>query len=452
MAHIVIVGNGIAGVSTARNIRKISDDRISIISSETSPFYARTALKHVYLKEVLFEHTHPYEDWFWKKNDIELLQDHVIEIKPKSNTLLLAHLGAVQYDKLVLATGSTSVKLNIPGSEFNRIQSLYSKNDLDLLEINTATNHCKNAVVVGGGLIGFQMVEMLLSRSIQVTFIVRENKLLEYLLSEDESNMLFKHLEKYGVDVKLNTEIKEFFDDGNGCVGSVLTNHDELIPCDFVGVCIGVKPNINFLKNSGIESRRGILVDDYLLTNIPNIYAAGACVEIISDRNNKGVIIAQWQSGKQMGSCLAQTLSGHPKVFVQGNTHLLTSFLKLTYQKYGTVSSDLSLPSQEEHFYWKCENEELSLRIAFDTQSNKIMGISVIGLKLRSDLVLNWIKKKKTLKYALTHLSDALYLGEFAVTYTEEIIRAYNKMYNGSLKAKTFKWKRVLKLSNKYID
>lgn len=447
MAHIVIVGNGIAGVSTARHIRKISDDRISIISSETSAFYARTALKHVYLKEVLFEDTHPYEDWFWKKNDIELLQDHVIEIKPNNNTLLLAHLGAVQYDKLILATGSTSVKLNIPGSEFNRIQSLYSKNDLDLLEINSAVNHCKNAVVIGGGLIGFQMAEMLLSRNIQVTFIVRENKLLEYLLSEAESNMLYKHLEKFGVEVKLNTEAKEFFDDGNGCVGSVLTNHDELIPCDFVGVCIGVKPNINFLKNSGIESRRGILADEYLQTNIPGVYAVGACVEIISSHTNKGAIIADWQSGKQMGSCLAQTLNGHPKAFVQGEVHLQASFLKLAYQKYGTVSSDFSLPSQEEHFYWRSENEELCIRIAFDTQSNKIMGISVIGLKLRSDLVFKWINKKKSLKYALTHLSGALYQGEFAPTYTEEIIRAYNKMYNGNLKAKTFKWKRILKLS-----
>ena len=158
-------------------------------------------------------------------------------------------------------------------------------------------------------------------------------------------------------------------------------------------------------------------------------------------------IIADWQSGKQMGSYLAQTLNGHPKAFVQGEVHLQASFLKLAYQKYGTVSSDFSLPSQEEHFYWRSENEELCIRIAFDTQSNKIMGISVIGLKLRSDLVFKWINKKKSLKYALTHLSDALYQGEFAPTYTEEIIRAYNKMYNGNLKAETFKWKRILKLS-----
>ncbi len=107
---IVIIGNGISGITCARNIRKQGDDGITVISSETEHFYSRTALMYIYMGHMKYEHIKPYEDWFWEKNRIKLVKDHVTSIDIKGKKLLLQTGSSIQYDKLVIATGSVSNK------------------------------------------------------------------------------------------------------------------------------------------------------------------------------------------------------------------------------------------------------------------------------------------------------------------------------------------------------
>jgi len=103
MEHIVIIGNGIAGVSAARHIRKNSDKQITIISAESNYFFSRTALMYVYMGHMKFEHTQPYENWFWKKNRIDLVKGFVTEVKHENKTLILQDGRSVNYDKLIIA-------------------------------------------------------------------------------------------------------------------------------------------------------------------------------------------------------------------------------------------------------------------------------------------------------------------------------------------------------------
>ena len=106
MEHIVIIGNGISGVTLARHIRKNSNKKITIVSAETDYFFSRTALMYVYMGHMKFEHTQPYENWFWEKNRIELKKGFVQTIETHSKTLHFAKGDTLQYDKLILATGS----------------------------------------------------------------------------------------------------------------------------------------------------------------------------------------------------------------------------------------------------------------------------------------------------------------------------------------------------------
>jgi len=106
MNQIVIIGNGIAGVTAARHIRKKSDKRIIIVSAESKYFFSRTALMYVYMGHLTFEHTQPYEDWFWKKNNIELKEGLVTAINTSSKTLQFTDNTSLNYDKLIIATGS----------------------------------------------------------------------------------------------------------------------------------------------------------------------------------------------------------------------------------------------------------------------------------------------------------------------------------------------------------
>ena len=155
MSSIVIIGNGIAGVTAARHIRKRSDHQITIISSETKHFYSRTALMYIYMGHMKFENTKPYEDFFWKKNRINLVFDHVEKVVPSSNRLQLKSGATIPYDILIIASGSKSNKFGWPGQDLKGVQSPYGYPDLELMEENTkGINH---AVMVGGGLIGIEM-------------------------------------------------------------------------------------------------------------------------------------------------------------------------------------------------------------------------------------------------------------------------------------------------------
>ena len=137
MAHLVIIGNGISGVTTARHVRKRSDDKITIISAETDHFFSRTALMYIYMGHMRFEDTKPYEDWFWEKNRIELKRARVTGIDYQAKELSFEDGATMSYDKLVLALGSKSNKFGWPGQDLPGVQGLYNYQDLELLEKNT---------------------------------------------------------------------------------------------------------------------------------------------------------------------------------------------------------------------------------------------------------------------------------------------------------------------------
>ena len=289
MEHIVIIGNGISGITVARHIRKNSDKKITIISAETDYFFSRTALMYVYMGHMKFNHIQPYENWFWKKNRINLVRSYVSAVKHQEKKLLLSNCDIISYDKLIIATGSKYNKFGWPGQDLSGVQGFYSKQDLDLIEANAPDKEiCKRAVVVGGGLIGIELVEMLRSRDIPVTFLVRETSFWNGVLASGESQMINEHILEHRIDLRLNVNLVEILPDENGRAKAVVTDKGETIACSVVGLTAGVSPNIDFLKDSGIELGKGVKVNRYLETNIKDIYAIGDCAEqykAIGNRN-----------------------------------------------------------------------------------------------------------------------------------------------------------------------
>ena len=166
--HVVIIGNGIAGITAARYIRKMSNRRITVISSETEFFFSRTALMYVYMGHLRWKDLKPYEDHFWRENEIELKLAHVRKVDPRLNSLIFDSGEQLDYDILILATGSVPRKLGCKGEDLQGVQGLVSKQDLELLERNSI--NCKKAVIVGGGLIGVELAEMLTTRKLDINF------------------------------------------------------------------------------------------------------------------------------------------------------------------------------------------------------------------------------------------------------------------------------------------
>ena len=442
MQHIVIIGNGISGITTARHVRKRSDAKITVISAETDHFFSRTALMYIYMGHMKYEHTKPYEDWFWKKNRIELKRAFVERIDTAQKILSFSGGETMNYDKLVLATGSKPNKFGWPGQDLKAVQGLYSYQDLESMERNT--KEISRAVIVGGGLIGIEMAEMLLSRNIPVTFLVRESSFWNNVLPQGESEMINRHIREHHVDLRLNAELKEILSDDNGRARAIVTGNGEEIPCQFVGLTAGVSPNTEFLEGSGIETKRGILVDPYLQTNVPDVYAVGDCAEFKIPNGERRPIEQVWYTGRMMGEAVAATLTGDQTRYNPGHWFNSAKFFDIEYQTYGWVWAKPK--ENEDDFYWEHESGKICLRLRWDKNSGKLLGVNNFGFRLRHHAFDKWFNEERTVEYVLAHLSDANFDPEFYKQHEAEIIGQFNEQTGSRVSLNKKSWKRILEL------
>jgi NADH oxidase (H2O2-forming) len=432
MEHIVILGNGISGVTAARHIRKKSDDRITIISAETDHFFSRTALMYIYMGHMKYEHIKPYEDDFWSKNRIELKRGFVSALQPDSKTLVFSNGETLVYDKLILAVGSKPNKFGWPGQDLKGVQGMYSYQDLQQLEVDAPNNTvCRRAIVVGGGLIGIELAEMLTSRNIPVTFLVRESSFWNGVLPKGESEMINRHIQKHHIDLRLSCNLREIISDQDGKVKSVIMEETgEEIPCNFVGLTAGVSPNIEFLKESGLDLGRGIKVNRFLETNLPDVYAVGDCVEQQEPAGNRRPIEAVWYTGRMMGETVAQTICGIRTAYQPGHWFNSAKFFDIEYQTYGWVFSDRFKEASEIHFHWKHPDDTKCLTVATHKETGQFLGINTFGIRMRHEVMDRWLTEQRSTDYVMEHLGEANFDPEFYRSFENEILLSYKNQFH----------------------
>ena len=426
MKHIVIIGNGIAGVTAARHIRKLSDNKITIISAETDHFFSRTALMYVYMGHMKYEHTKPYEDYFWEKNRIDLKRAYIKQVLTDDKRLITSEGEKMAYDSLIIATGSKPNKFGWPGQDLKGVQGLYSYQDLEKLEANAPDKEtCNRAVIVGGGLIGIEMAEMLRSRNIPVTFLVREDSFWNGVLPAGESALINDHINDHHIDLRLGTNLKEIIGDENGRAKAVvIAETGEQLPCNVVGLTAGVSPNIDFLKESGIELGRGVKVNRFLETNIKDVYAIGDCAEQHEPIGMRRPIEAVWYTGRMMGETLAQTICGNRIEYKPGHWFNSAKFLDIEYQTYGWV---FGRPQEyEQQFHWKHEDNTKCITISTHKETGKFLGINTFGIRMRHEIFDRWLTEEQTTDYVIKHLPIANFDPEFYKQFEKQILAAYN--------------------------
>ena len=141
--------------------------------------------------------------------------------------------------------------------------------------------------------------------------LVRESSFWDIVLPKGESEMINRHILEHHIDLRLSTEIREISAGSNGRVANVITKEGERIDCQLVGLTVGVHPNIGFLQDSGIETQRGVIVTEYLETNIGDVYAAGDCAQFSQPLDDRRPIEQVWYTGKMQGASLAHTHLWH---------------------------------------------------------------------------------------------------------------------------------------------
>jgi NADPH-dependent 2,4-dienoyl-CoA reductase/sulfur reductase-like enzyme len=433
---IAIIGNGIAGITAARWIRKLDDKaEITVISEESDYFFSRTALMYIYMGHMRLRDTQPYENWFWEKNRINLLRGRVETIDFNAKSLKIKEKSDFKYDKLIIATGSKSNKFGWPGQDLDGVHGLYHLQDLEAMERHTASG-IQRAVVVGGGLIGIEMAEMFHSRHIPVTFLVREKSFWNNILPAEESAMINRHILENGIDLRLGSELEAIFDENNDSkVDAIQIKNGENLPCQFVGLTVGVSPNIDFLKNTPLYINRGIKVNNYLETNQPDVYAIGDCAEIESPQVGRRPIEAIWYTGRMMGETVAYNIVGKRIAYNPGIWFNSAKFFDIEYQVYGNIRAEK--PTEHETIYWEHADGKHAIRINFDKNTEGVVGFNLMGIRYRHEVCEKWIREGTKVETVLQNLGLANFDPEFYREYEEEVVNIYNQKFNKSLQLKT---------------
>lgn len=429
MKHVVIIGNGIAGVTAARYIRKMSDHAVTMISAESQYFFSRTALMYVYMGHMRFKEIQPYENWFWEKNRINLIQAYVENVDTSARKVKLSSGMDLQFDILIIASGSRFNKFGWKGQDLEGVGGLYGKQDLEYMEYYT--KDASRGVIVGGGLIGIEMAEMLASRGIDVSFLVRETSYWNNVLPPEESDMVSRHIREHHIDLQLGTELAEILPDDSGRVRAVLTNKGEEIPCQWVGLTAGVHPNIGFVKDSGIETERGILVDNTFETNVEGIYAIGDCAQYRTPPPGRRNIEQIWYTGKMHGETVAMTICVKKKDYDPGIFFNSAKFFDLEYQIYGDVPA--KLPDGMETLYWEHPKGHHAIRLNWDKQSGAIKGFHLMGIRYRHQVCERWIAEGAHIEEVVRNLRAANFDPEFFREYEPAFIRKYNEKTGSNL-------------------
>ncbi|MGM7723497.1 nitrite reductase large subunit NirB [Metabacillus sp. Hm71] len=296
---LVVIGNGMAGVRCVEEIIKHNLEAfdISIIGSEPHLNYNRILLSSVLQGEASIEDiTINGQDWYEQNNITLYSGETAIKIDPDNNVILTDQDRIVPFDLLIIATGSLPFVLPIPGVEKEGVINFRTIEDCKTI-INTSKQH-KKAVVIGGGVLGLEAARGLLNLGVDVTVIHNMDYLMQRQLDETSSRMLQRKLEQQGIEFLLGKVTKEIA--GDNKVERLYFTDGTDIEADFVVMAVGVIPNISLAKSSGIQTNRGIIVNDFMQTNYPNIYAVGECVE------HKGVIYGLVKPLYEQGQVLAK--------------------------------------------------------------------------------------------------------------------------------------------------
>jgi nitrite reductase (NADH) large subunit len=381
-SKFVIIGNGAAGFNAAKSIRsKNSKASIKIISSENYATYYRPRLSG-YLSENVPDNYFYVKDQSWyDKNKIDLiLNTPVKDIDTKSKKVLTENGEKFEYDKLILANGSSSFIPNINGTDKEGVFTL--KFLKDVYAIRNYANKSKKAVIVGGGLLGLEAAWELKKLGLSVTVVEFSNRLLPRQLDSEGAKLFKKSIDKSGVEIILGDSVSEI--EGTSKVSNVKLKSGKTIQCDIVLFSVGIRPNKQLAERAGIKTDRGIIVNDKMETSVKDIYACGDVCEY-----NK-TVYGNWPASVKMGKIAGSNSVGdesHFTSFVTSTNFASMNCKLFSCGQFTEESKNISYSDPSKVNYCKL----------FFNEEDKIVGGILLGDTKNSGKIMLAIQNKTTI-------------------------------------------------------
>ncbi len=320
----------------------------------------------------------------YEKLHVTAITDRVVNVMPGEKEVILAGGKHIKFDSLLIASGGRPIKLPWVGMDLQGVFTFYSLEDENA--VDAWIKGAKNAVIIGAGTIAMKLVPALEKRGLSVTLVEKFPEIIQELADKNVANIVVSELASRGVTVLPNSEVIGFKGQ-DGRVNAVLLKNKQEVPCDVAIITIGISPNIDFLRNSGIQVDKGVIVNDHLQTNIPAIYAAGDVAQTYDPLFKTHRLHPKWGHAGDQGNIAGQNMAGADTRYEGAIYTTKVKAYKVGIAAGGNlqIAPDVEIVSRfssEEKFYRK-----------FFFRGTLLVGAIIVGYELPRKKAVKWLKK-----------------------------------------------------------
>jgi NAD(P)H-nitrite reductase large subunit len=384
----VIVGSGIAGLTAAETLRQHDPtSTITMISEESHDFYSRPGLAYLLRGDI------PEKQLFIRNKadlrplNLQRVAGLVDGIDLAGHQVILSDGRRTRYDRLLLCLGATAVPPPFEGANLAGVVKLDSLDDARA--ILKLASRGKPAVVVGGGITALELVEGLLARGMKVHYFMRSTRYWSDVLDETESQVVLERLREEGVTVHANTQVKQAVG-AKGRLTGVETQAGQVVPCHMLAVAVGVRPRIELAKKAGLKVERGIVVNAFMQTSAPDVFAAGDVAQVHDPVSGCATIDVLWSTALIQGQVAGMNMAGVNLAYVKGIPFNVTQLAGLKVTIIGAVGrgkdDDLLAIARGDSEAWRLLPKAWTLterhdvnRVRLMLNERRIVGALVMG-------------------------------------------------------------------------
>jgi NADPH-dependent 2,4-dienoyl-CoA reductase/sulfur reductase-like enzyme len=394
----VIIGAGVAGYAAVEAIRSVDKvGEIIMISDDPHGYYSRPGLAYYLTGELHDKTLYPRTQEDNKNLKFNFLKGRVTRISRSERALKLDAKSRLTYDKLLIAVGARALTLEVAGAKLDGVVKLDHLTDAkNILKLAKTS---KTAVVVGGGITALELTEGFLARGVKVHYLLRGDRYWSNVLDQQESTVVEGRLQAEGVILHHHAHLKEIIGKKNRVL-AIRLEDGKTIQCDMVAYAIGVHPSLDLVQDIGLTLDRGILVDEHLQTNDPNIFAAGDVAQVFDPLLGRAVLNSLWNPAREQGHVAGMNMAGRKTAYLKSPPFNVTRLAGLTTTIIGTVGrgrdEDIVGIARGDSETWRDLPDAIVAQSGFDINHMRLLigEKTLIGAIVMGDQKLSWPLQK----------------------------------------------------------
>jgi NAD(P)H-nitrite reductase large subunit len=374
MTEYVIIGDGIAGATAAKTLREGDEDAtITVITDEPEALYNRINIKEYAKGKMPEDFIQMHDESWYEDRDIELMLDtRVWKVEADDNEVVLHNGNELSYDKLLVAAGGTPRDLPVPHSTADGIHNFWTF--IHSRQIRRDAEDAESGIVVGAGLLGIDFAFALANNDVDGKYLMRGNRWWRYAMDEEGAEIIHDELREAGVEPVFGEGVDRFEVDRMGHVTDVVGTTGERYDCDMAGVCIGLDLNTGILDGTPAETDEGIIVDEHMQTDDPDIFAAGDITEFYDVLVGEQNINGSWDSAQEQGEVAARNMAASA---AGEELETFSIVPKYSVSHFSMPFMSLGSPTKGEEYVSRRYGEKEHRRLAF--KDGRLVGAVLIG-------------------------------------------------------------------------